>query len=95
MCCLVTTLFLIGPRAAIAVWWLLQPGRWQLAFHDMLVWPVLGLLFLPWTTLAYVVAAPAGTIVTGAGWVLVVLGLVVDVAGYAGGYGNRDRARVR
>jgi len=94
MCCLVTTLFLLGPRAAVLVWWLVQPVRWQVAFHDMLIWPVLGFLFLPWTTLAYVLAAPTGALVGGSAWALVIIGLLVDLVGYAGGgYGNRDRAR--
>ena len=91
MCCLLTSLFLLGPRVAIVLWWLVQPVRWQVAFHNMLFWPVLGLLLLPWTTLAYVVAAPAG-VLTGTGWVIVLLGLLVDLLGYTGGgYGNRDR----
>jgi hypothetical protein len=89
MCCLVTSLFFLGPRAAILVWWLLQPLRWQAAF-DTYIWPVLGFLLLPWTTLAYVVVAPGG--VFGAEWLLIVLAVLVDLAGYAGGgYGNRDR----
>ena len=93
MCCLLTSLFLLGPRVAIVVWWLLQPARWQVAFHNVFVWPVLGLIFLPWTTLAYVLAAPLGTL-SGGCWLLVVLGLLADLISYTGGgYGNRDRAR--
>ncbi|HEY7199666.1 MAG TPA: hypothetical protein VIC57_05620 [Candidatus Dormibacteraeota bacterium] len=84
-----TSLFFLGPRAAILVWWLLQPLRWQAAF-DTYIWPVLGFLLLPWTTLAYVVVAPGG--VFGAEWLLIVLAFLVDLASYAGGgYGNRDR----
>jgi hypothetical protein len=87
MCCLATSLFFIGPRAGIVVWWVLQPLRWQAAFNTF-VWPLLGFLFLPWTTLAYVVIAPGG--IRGPEWLVLVLALVVDVAGYAGGgYGNR------
>ena len=59
MCCLVTTLALLGPRAGIVVWWLLQPGRWSVTF-DSFLWPLLGFVFLPWTTLMYVVVAPGG-----------------------------------
>ena len=89
MCCLVTSLFFLGPRAAIVVWWLLQPLRWQATFSTF-VWPLLGFLFLPWTTLAYVVVAPGG--VAGAEWLLLAIAFVVDLAGYAGGgYGNRGR----
>jgi hypothetical protein len=89
MCCLVTSLFFLGPRAAIVVWWLLQPLRWQASFSTW-IWPVLGFLFLPWTTLAFVVVAPGG--IVGSEWLVVFLGLLFDIAGYVGGgYGNRNR----
>jgi len=89
MCCLVTSLLFLGPRAAILVWWLLQPVRWSATF-DTYIWPVLGFLLLPWTTLAYVVVAPGGVI--GGDWLLLVLAFLIDLASYAGGgYGNRER----
>lgn len=86
MCCLVTALFFLGPRAAILVWWILQPVRWQATFSTFL-WPVLGFLFLPWTTLAYVIVAPGG--VVGFEWVVLALAFLVDIAAHAGGYRNR------
>jgi len=89
MCCLFTSLFLLGPRVANIVWWILQPGRWDLAFSSWL-WPVLGILFAPWTTMMYVIVAPAG--VNGLDWLWVVLGVLADVAFWSGGaWGNRDR----
>ena len=65
MCCLFTTLVLFGPRLGILVWWLIAPARWNAAFETFL-WPFLGFLFLPWTTLMYVVVFPGG--VTGFDW---------------------------
>ena len=59
MCCLVATLFALGPRAAILVWWLIEPVRRNATF-DTFVWPLLGLIVAPWTTLMYVVVYPAG-----------------------------------
>ena len=89
MCCFVTSLFLLGPRAAILVWWLLNPIRWQATF-DTLIWPLLGFIFLPWTTLMYVLIAPGGIILFD--WVLLALAVFADIAMYAGGgYGNRSR----
>ena len=89
MCCLFTTLVLFGPRLAIVIWWLMQPLRWQAAFETF-IWPFLGFLFLPWTTLMYVIVAPGG--VVGFDWVWIVLALFADIASYTGGaYGNRDR----
>ena len=44
---------------------------------------MLGLLFLPWTTLMYVIAwSPVGG-VEGAEWLLVALGLALDIATYS------------
>jgi hypothetical protein len=89
MCCVVTSLFFLGPRVAILLWWLIQPVRWQAAFSSFIV-PLIGFLFLPWTTLAWVVVAPGG--VTGFEWFVLVLGFLVDIASYTGGgYGNRQR----
>jgi len=89
MCCLFTALAFLGPRAGILVWWLLQPVRWQATFTSF-IWPLLGFLFLPWTTLMYVIVAPGG--VMSFDWVWLVLAVVLDVGMYAGGgYGNRNR----
>ena len=59
MCCVVAALFTLGPRAAILFWWLVQPIRWGETF-DTFLWPLLGFLFLPWTTLMYVLVYPGG-----------------------------------
>ena len=59
MCCFVAVLFSLGPRAAILVWWLVDQLRWNAAF-DSFIWPFLGFLVLPWTTLMYVVVFPGG-----------------------------------
>jgi hypothetical protein len=90
MCCLFTTLVLFGPRLGILVWWLVNPARWQLAFTGSFLWPLLGFLFLPWTTLMYVLVFPGG--VTGFDWIWMGLAFLADISSYAGGaYGNRDR----
>lgn len=89
MCCLVTILALLGPRAAILLWYLFQPARWNATF-ETIIWPLLGALFLPWTTLIYVLVAPGG--VAGWDWVWMVLAVLIDLGSYGGGgYGNRDR----
>ncbi len=89
MCCLFTTLVLIGPRAAIFVWWLVDPVRWAVAF-DSFLWPLVGFLLLPWTTLMYLIVVPGG--VTGLDWLWIAIAFVLDLATWGGGgYGNRDR----
>jgi len=89
MCCFLTSLVLLGPRAAILVWWLLNPLRWQLTFSTF-IWPLLGFIFVPWTTLMYVLVAPGGIVMFD--WILLALAVLADIGMYAGGgYGNRDR----
>ena len=89
MCCLFATLVFLGPRFVIALWWLFEPARWNLVFNSF-IWPFLGFLFLPWTTLMYVLVAPGG--LDGFDWVWIGLSVVADIASYSGSaYGNRDR----
>jgi hypothetical protein len=66
--------------------------RWEAAFNTW-IWPLLGFIFLPWTTLMYVAVAPTGTgSVTGFDWVWLGLAVIVDIASYGGGaYGNREK----
>lgn len=89
MCCLLATLFMLGPRAAILVWWLIQPVRWSAAF-DTFIWPFIGFLVAPWTTLMYVAVAPAG--ITGFDFVWLAIAVAMDLfTWFGGGYTNRDR----
>jgi len=89
MCCFFTALFLLGPRAAIVIWWLLQPVRWNAAFDTFIV-PFLGFIFLPWTTLIFVAVEPGG--IEGFDIFWIGLGVVIDVVQWAGGaWGNRGQ----
>ena len=89
MCCLLATLFMLGPRAAILVWWLIQPLRWEQAF-DTFLWPLVGFLIMPWTTLMWVAVAPGG--VTGFDYVWIAIAIAMDAFSWlGGGYTNRDR----
>ena len=89
MCCFFTALLVAGPRLAILVWWIYSPVYITNLFQTW-IWPFLGLIFLPWTTLMYMVVAPGSII--GFDWILLGLGVFADMATYFGGY--RERARV-
>ena len=81
MCCLALVTVGLGPRIELALWWIFG-SRVDLAFDSWIV-PLLGLLFLPWTTLMYVIVwSPIGG-VEGAEWLLVALGLILDIATYS------------
>ena len=82
MCCLALTAGFLGPRIALIAWWIFG-DRVELAF-DSWFWPLLGLIFLPWTTLAYLLVwSPIGG-VEGWEWLIVALGVVADLATYSG-----------
>jgi hypothetical protein len=81
VCCLLIVLGLLGPRIGLAAWWIFG-DKVDIAF-DTWVWPFLGLIFLPWTTIMYVAAwSPIGG-VSGAEWLLVALGFVLDIVSYS------------
>lgn len=92
MCCFLTLFMLFGPRLAGIFWWIAQPLRWvgQVGAFDTWLWPVLGLVFLPFTTLMYVAIAPGG--IGGWDWLWMGIAVLADVGSYGGGgYGNRQR----
>ena len=89
MCCIVAALFMFGPRAAIFFWWLIDPIRWGATF-DTFIGPALGFLFLPWTTLMYVLVFPGGA--SGLDFVWLAIAVAFDLTTwFGGGYSNRDR----
>ena len=91
MCCLVSLLLILGPRFALLVWWLTDQVRWALTFDNQILIPLLGFLFLPWTTMMYVLVWSAGGLDAGA-WILVAFAFVIDLASMGGGvFTNRDR----
>jgi len=99
MCCLTTVFLVLGSRITILFWWLAEPQRFNLAFKDWALpgnyaipvwaWTVLGGIFLPWTTLAYLLVFPGG--IVGYDWIWLGVALLVDLAGHSGGYRHRDR----
>ena len=69
------------PRVALAAWWIFG-DKVDAAFGSAL-WPLLGLAFLPWTTIFYVIAwSPIGG-VDGGEWLFVALGVVLDIGTYS------------
>ena len=90
MCCVLTLMTVLGARGAFLIFWLAYPVRVYLAFGDLaLPWlvGVLGLAFVPWTMLVYVLVFP----MNGFDWVWVGLALGADIASYIGSYQNRQR----
>ena len=85
-CCLFASVLAGAPRLAMLLWWVFQPYRMNATFHGWF-WPLIGLVFLPWTTLAYIIVFPAG--INGLDWVWLGLALALDLSAYGGGARSR------
>jgi hypothetical protein len=81
VCCLILLASGLGPRIALAAWWIFG-DKVDAAFGSA-VWPLLGLLFLPWTTIFYVIAWSPVVGVDGAEWLFVALGVALDIGTYS------------
>ncbi len=82
MCCLALSMAFVGPRFAFLLVWIFDTSRVNAAYSSF-IWPLLGLLFAPWTILAYTIAWGPLHGVSGAGWALVVLGVILDLVTYS------------
>ncbi len=79
MFCLVGGAAIIGPRFAIVVWWIFG-NKVELALDAWVA--LLGILFLPWTTLAYLIAWQPGGINGNWDILLIVAGVALDILTY-------------
>ena len=89
MCCLLAALSVFGPRLAFLVYWLIPYGQLKItAAFDGWVVPLLGLIFLPWTTFVYTMVFR----VFGFDWFWLALALIADVAAYGASAARRRDA---
>ncbi len=89
MCCLLASLALFGPRFAFLVYWLIPYGQIRITrAFDGWVWPLLGLIFLPWTTFTYTMIFP----VIGLDWFWLGLALLADLIAFGAGAARRKDA---
>ncbi|MHB8896969.1 MAG: hypothetical protein ACYC99_17590 [Candidatus Geothermincolia bacterium] len=84
MGCLIGILAVFMPRIALLVMWIWTPYVSR-AFHGGFIWPFLGLILLPFTTIMYSVVWVPGVGVTGWRWAWVVLGVLLDLIWHGGG----------
>ena len=89
--CLLVLLGSAFPRVALVITWLFT-NRVDIAFKGGVGLPLLGLIFLPYTTFFYVLAYAPIAGVSAIGWVFVAFGVLLDVANWFGG-GVQGRRR--
>jgi hypothetical protein len=79
MCCALLIATGLGPRLALVLVWIFGE-RVEHAFDGWIL-PLLGLIFLPWTTLMYILVWGPGGLEAWE-WLVVALGVFLDVATY-------------
>jgi hypothetical protein len=77
----------LAPRIVIIFAWLFS-DRWS-AVWDTWIWPTLGFIFLPYTTIMYVLSWNAVTGVSGWDWMWIGLGFLLDIMKWAQIANNR------
>jgi hypothetical protein len=87
--CLVALIAVLSPRLAILLMWLFT-SYVDRAFSGFIL-PFLGLIFLPWTTLLYVLIDVAPGPIHVAGWIVVGLGVLLDLNSLAHASSSRRR----
>ncbi len=78
MPCILVLLAILVPRVVLLFIWL-QTNWYALAFDGQWVWPILGCIFMPYATLAYMVAVLQGG-VQGVWALLLLAAVLVDLS---------------
>jgi hypothetical protein len=81
------------PRIGLLIIWAFTDWV-EIAFDGNWFWPLLGIIFLPFTTLLYVLVdvSTIGSISLG-GWLLIGLGALIDISHWAQVISNRREAQ--
>ena len=86
--CLLAMAAAFAPRLVLIIMWIVGP-RVNAAFESW-IWPLLGLIFLPFTTIMYVLVWSPITGIQGWDWVWIALGVWMDIMKWSRIYENRQ-----
>ena len=90
MGCLFALFAGVFPRLALLIVWIARPALVAAAFHTFLL-PLLGIIFLPFATLIYVILYTPGVGLTGFEWFWVLLAALFDISHWAASYTQRNQ----
>jgi len=61
MCLIYAVFVFVGPRAGLALWWLVDQARFNVVYNNFFL-PLLGFIFLPVTTIVWTIVWQVGGI---------------------------------
>jgi hypothetical protein len=92
MPCLFALFAVFTPRIADIIFWIARPTMFTAAFGGSWFWPLLGIIFLPFTTLIYALLWRPAVGLTGLDWMWVILAFLCDLMHYgSSAYYNRNK----
>lgn len=90
MFCCLAVFAAFFPRVADILIWIARPQMFMQAFNNRFIWPILGIIFLPFTTLMYIILWSPGVGLIGWDWLWLIIAVMLDVTHWAQmGYNNR------
>lgn len=78
MGCLFVAMAAFFPRIAVFIIWLARPAMVAAAFDTFII-PLLGIIFLPFTTLIYLILFTPGAGLSGWDWLWLGLAVIIDI----------------
>ena len=87
--CLLAMLAAFAPRLVLILAWIFS-ARWDVVWRGNWLLPLMGIIFLPYTTVMYMLAWTPGTGIVGWDWLWIALGLLLDLMKW-GMIGNNRR----
>lgn len=90
MPCFLLLAILLFPRVVLVCMWFFSTYL-QRAFHESLLIPVIGFIFLPITTIVYAWELNSGMPTEGINLLWLLLAVILDLGGLGGGARHRSR----
>ena len=85
--CALAFIAAFAPRLVLILAWIFS-NRWDVVWNTW-IWPLLGIVFLPYTTIMYLLVwSPTG--IQGWDWMWIILGVLLDAMKWGQIYNNRQ-----
>ena len=96
--CLLAFGFATAPRLFLLLAWIVNPIWWQVVWskwaNPSWLWPLLGIIFLPYTTIMYMLSWNLQDGISGFAWIWVIMGVILDLMQWGSAYERRQEIPV-
>jgi len=89
--CLLVLGAAVAPRFILILAWIFS-DRWELVWQGDWIMPLLGIIFLPYTTIMYLLTWTLTGGIEGWDWMWILIGVFLDIWKWSSMYANRQEA---